>query len=175
MTDQVYIAIAAQYDDDDRAAADFERISEHFKKTEKRELFDAALIHRGLDGKVSILKRDDGGKRRGTKKGLSVGLATGLAVALFPAVAVGGALVMAGGGGAGVGAIADYIGRKTPSKDLAWISETLNAGSSGIVVVLEPEDVGAVEKLLTGAAKVTTKDLSVDEEELNEKVDKAYE
>jgi len=175
MTDQNYVAIAAQYGDEQRAAADFDQISEHFKKTEKHERFDAALISRGLDGKVTILKREDGGKHHGTKKGLSVGLATGLAVALFPAVALGGALVVAGGGGAGVGAIADHIGRKTPSRDLALISETMDAGSGGIVLVLEPEDVAEVEKLLSSAAKVTKRELSVDDEELDEEVDQAYE
>ena len=175
MTDQTFIAIAAQYADDESAAADFARISAHFKETEKREAFDAALINRGLDGKLSVLKREDGGKRHGTRKGLSIGLATGLAVALFPAVAVGGALVVAGGSGAGLGAIAQHIGRKTPSKDLAFISETLEAGSGGIVLVLEPEDVSGVESLLTGAVKVTKKDLSVNDEELDEEVDKAYE
>ena len=175
MVDQNYIAIAAQYDDEDTAAADFEAVGAHFAKTPKREVFDAALINRGLDGEVAIVKRDESGKHRGTKKGLGVGLATGLAVALFPAVALGGALVVAGGSGAGIGAIAGHIGRKTPSKNLEAISETLDAGSGGIVLVLEPDDVAEVEKLLTGAAKVTKKDLSVDDKELDDEVDEAYE
>ncbi|KQX08001.1 MULTISPECIES: hypothetical protein [unclassified Leifsonia] len=175
MADQNYVAIAAQYADTDGAVADFDRIRAHFAETPKKESFDAAVISRELDGKISIVKRDDGGKHHGTKKGLTIGLATGLAVALFPAVALGGALVVAGGSGAGIGAIAGHIGRKTPTRDLESISETLDAGSGGIVLVLEPEDVDGVEGLLAGATKVTKKDLSVDDKELDEEVDEAYE
>lgn len=175
MADQAYIALAAQYESEDAAVAVFEQISGHFAELDRHGALDAAVIKRGLDGTLTITRRDDGGKHHGARKGLGIGLASGLAVALFPAVALGGALVVAGGSGAGIGAIAGHIGRKTPSKDLAAISETLDAGSAGIVVVLEPEDADAVEQLVSGASKLTVTDLRVDDEELDKEIDEAYE
>jgi hypothetical protein len=177
MADENHVAVAAQYASEDAAVNDFERIGAHFKEDDKHEhgSFDAAVINRAVDGKLSIVKRDDGGKSHGTRKGLKIGLASGLAVALFPAVAVGGALLVAGGSGAGIGAIAGHISKKTPSKDLEAISETLDAGSAGIVFVVEPADADEVVGLLENATKVTKREVSVDKEELDAEVDGAYE
>ena len=99
MADKSYVAVAAQYPSEADAVADFDRVSGHFTgdKDHKHGGFDAAVINRSLEGKASIVKRDDGGKIHGARTGLAVGLASGLAVALFPAVALGGALVVAGG------------------------------------------------------------------------------
>lgn len=177
MSDETYVAVAAQYASEDGAVADFEELQAHYKDKERHEHrpLDAAVITRGLDGKLSIVKRDDGGRSHGTRKGLSIGLASGLAVALFPAVALGSALVVAGGSGAGIGAIAGHIKKKTPSNDLDAISATLDAGSAGIVLVIDPDDAAEVEGLLTNATKVNKRDLSVDPKELDDEVDEAYE
>ncbi|AMB59271.1 DUF1269 domain-containing protein [Microterricola viridarii] len=175
MADQAYVAIAAQYATEEEAVADFEQIHEHYKAADKHTSFDAAVIKRDMEGKLSIPKRDDGGKHHGVRKGLGIGLAGGLAVALFPAVALGGALLVAGGSGAGIGAIAGHIARKTPSKDLELISETLDAGSAGIVLVVEPGESDEVQKLLAHATRVTVTELAVDDEELDEEVVRAYE
>lgn len=175
MADQKFAAIAAQYADEAQAAADLEQVAAHFKESDhKHEAFDAALIQRGLDGKLTVVKRENSDKHHGTKKGLKIGLATGLAVALFPAVALGGALAVAGGSGAGIGAIAGHFSRKAPSKDLEAISETLDAGSAGIVLVVDPADADEVESLLTNAVKLTKKELAVDDKELEE-ADGSYE
>lgn len=177
MADETYVAVAAQYASEDGAVADFDQLRAHYKEGDRHEHgpFDAAVIKRSVDGDLSIVRRDDGGKSHGTRKGLSIGLASGLAVALFPAVALGGALLVAGGSGAGIGAIAGHIARKTPSKDLQAISETLDAGSAGIVLVVDPTDADEVVQLLANATKVTRKDLAVDKDELDDEVDGAYE
>lgn len=176
MADQQFAAIAAQYADEAQAVADFDQMVEHFKDSDhKHEFFDAALIRRALDGELTVVKREDSGKHRSTKKGLKIGLAAGLAAALFPAVALGSALVVAGGSGAGLGAIAGHISRKSPSKDLEAIGETLSAGSAGIVLVVDPADADEVETSLENATKLTRKELAVDREELDEEVDEAYE
>lgn len=174
MADQNYAAIAAQYADEAAATTDFEMVVAHFTESDhKHESFDAALIRRGMGGELTVVKRDN--KHHGARTGLAVGLATGLAVALFPAVALGGALVVGGGSGAGIGAIAGHLARKSPSKDLQAISETLDAGSAGIVIVVDPSDADEVEGLLAGASRVTRKDLAVDHDELGDEVDEAYE
>ena len=175
MADETYVAVAAQYASEDSAVADFDAIRAHYADDKHQHgPLDAAVIARGNDGKLTIAKRDDGGKSHGARKGLAIGLASGLAVALFPAVAVGGALLVAGGSGAGIGAIAGHIGRKTPSKDLEAISETLDAGSAGIVFVVDPAEAVEVEALLANATRVTRRALAVDSKELDEEVDGAY-
>lgn len=177
MADEKYVAVAAQYASEAEAVADFDALSAHYKddKDHGHGAFDAAVINRSVEGKLSIVKRDDGGKSHGTRTGLGIGLASGVAVALFPAVALGGALLVAGTSGAGLGAIAGHIKKKTPTDDLAAISETLDAGSAGIVVVVDPAEADEVESLLANASKVTRKEIAVDEEKLNEEVDGAYE
>jgi uncharacterized membrane protein len=177
MAEETYAAVAAQYASADEAVVDFDQIREHYTGNEKHEHgpFDAAVVKRSVEGEISIVKRADGGKSHGTRKGLSIGLASGLAVALFPAVALGGALVVAGGSGAGIGALAGHLKRKTPSEDLEAISETLDAGSAGIVFVLQPADADEVVPLLQNATKTVRKDLTVDKDELDKDVDGAYE
>jgi uncharacterized membrane protein len=175
MADTAYVAIAAQYASEDEAVADFDKLHAFYKDAGKHAAFDAAVVVRDKDGKVSIPKRDDGAKHHGGRTGLAVGLAGGLLVALFPAVAIGGALLVGGGAGAGIGAIAGHLSNKSSAEDLKTISETLDAGSAGIVVVADPADSEEVQKLLANATKVTTKDLAVDEKELDNQVQDAAE
>ncbi|WP_431277145.1 DUF1269 domain-containing protein [Leifsonia poae] len=175
MPDNPYIAIAAQYASEDEAVADFDRLHEHFKDSGKHAAFDAAVVVRDLEGNVSIPKRDDHAKHHGGRKGLAIGLASGVVVALFPAVALGGALLAAGGTGAGIGALAGHIANNSSAEDLKGISETLHAGSAGIVVVVDSSLADDVEKLLTKASSVTRKEIAVDDEKLDNEVQDAYE
>ncbi|MFF1878974.1 DUF1269 domain-containing protein [Leifsonia sp. NPDC058230] len=173
MADQPYVAIAAQYGSEDEAVADFDQLHAHFKDTGKHAAFDAAVVVRDKEGNVAIPKRDDGAKHHGGRKGLAIGLASGLVVALFPAVALGGALLVAGGAGGGIGALAGHIANKSSAEDLKTISEALDAGSAGIVIVVDPADADDVEKLLTHATRVTRKEIAVDDEQLDNEVQDA--
>ena len=173
MADKQYVAIAAQYASEDEAVADFDALHDHYKDAGKHAAFDAAVVVRDMEGKISIPKRDDGVKHHGGRKGLAVGLAGGLVVALFPAVALGGALLAGGAAGAGIGAIAGHISKKSGQQDLTTISETLNAGSAGIVVVVETDGADEIAGLLTHATGVTRKSIAVDEEQLDDEVAEA--
>ena len=175
MADQPYVAIAAQYASEDEAVAEFDRIHEQYKGSGKHAGFDAAVVVRDMEGKVSIPQRADEAKHHGARKGLAVGLAGGLVVALFPAVALGGALLAGGAAGGGIGALAGHIRNKSSAKNLETISETLNAGSAGIVIVASPADADEVEKLLTNATRVTRKEIAVDEQALDNEVQDAAE
>lgn len=173
MADRPYLAIAAQYASEDEAVADFDALHAHYKESGKHESFDAAVVNRDKEGKVSIPKRDDGNKHHGGRKGLAVGLAGGLLVAVFPAIALGGALLVGGGAGAGIGALAGHIKNKASEDDLREITETLNAGSSGIVVVADPDEADAVAALLTHATDITRREIAVDEEKLDDELNEA--
>jgi uncharacterized membrane protein len=173
MADKPYVAIAAQYASEDEAVADFDALHAHYKDSGKHASFDAAVVNRDKEGNVAIPKRDDGNKHHGGRKGLAIGLAGGLVVALFPAVALGSALLVGGGAGAGIGALAGHIKNKASAQDLKEITETLHAGSSGIVVVATPEEAEEVAALLTHATNITRKEIAVDEEKLDEEVSEA--
>ena len=175
MADTARVAVAAQYASEDEAVADFDQLHEHFKGAGKHGSFDAAVIYRDKEGKLSIPERADGAKHHGTRIGLGVGLASGLLVAIFPAVALGGALLVAGGTGAGVGAVASHFSKKASRKDLEDIAELLEAGSAGVVVVVDPEESDEVQAILSHATKVTTKELAIDDDELNDDLSDAYE
>ena len=84
MADQPYVAIAAQYGSEEEAVADFDKIHAYFNDAEKHGSFDAAVVIRDKEGKVSIPKRDDGAKHHGVRKGLGIGPAGGLAVCTVP-------------------------------------------------------------------------------------------
>ncbi|MDR6970096.1 DUF1269 domain-containing protein [Leifsonia shinshuensis] len=170
MTDQPYVAIAAQYASEDEAVTDFDALHEHYKGSGKHTDFDAAVVVRDKEGNVSIPKRDDGDKHHGGRKGLAIGLAGGLVVALFPAVALGGALIAGGVAGGGIGALAGHIKKKSSAEDLKSISETLHAGSSGIVVVASPAQADEAEKLLVHATGITRREIAVDDEKLDDEV-----
>jgi uncharacterized membrane protein len=175
MADQSYTAIAAQYASEDEAVADFDVLHGHYKDAGRHTSFDAAVVVRDMEGKVSIPKRDDGDKHHGGRKGLAIGLAGGLVVALFPAVALGGALLTGGAAGAGIGALAGHLSKKSSAEALKTISETLHAGSAGIVVVVEPDRADEVVGLLSHATGVTRKEIAVDEEKLDDEVQSAGE
>ena len=175
MADRAYVAIAAQYASEDDAVADFDQIHAHYKSGGKHAAFDAAVVVRDKEGNVSIPQRDGGAKHHGGRKGLAIGLAGGLVVALFPAVALGGALLVGGGAGAGIGAIAGHVSKKTSDQDLKDISETLDAGSAGIVLVVDPAESDEVEKLLTHSTGVTKRALAVDDKKLDDEVQDAAE
>lgn len=175
MTDRMHVAIAAQYASEDEAVADFDRLREHYKVVDKQGTFDAAVVRRDKEGKLDIAQRENDAGQHAAIKGVGLGLASGLLVAVFPAVALGGALLVAGGAGAGIGAIAGHVAQRSTSKDLEGISETLDAGSAGIVAVVDPAESEVVTGLLTGATRVTTRELTVDDDKLDDELRDAYE
>ncbi len=168
MTDQLHVTLAAQYSSEEEAVEDFENIQAFHDGAGKDSSFDAALVTRDTSGKVAISQRVRGGKHHGGRNGLAVGAAGGLVLALFPAVALGSALLVAGGTGAGIGAIAGRIAKKSSTEDLKMLSETLQAGSAGIVLVTDGSEVDEMQELLTSATSVTRRELEFDEDALDE-------
>src|SRR6516162_816046 len=83
------------------------------------DAYDAAVIERGEDGKVKIVKKHETPTRVGGVLGGGVGLATGLAIALFPAAAIGAGLLAATtGGGAVLGSLAGHAAAGMKRGDL---------------------------------------------------------
>ena len=103
--DILYV-VAAAYDDVDTAVSDYEAIKALYQEVKTSHDFDAAVLAKDEDGKVSIVKKHEQPTRHGAAVGLGWGLAVGVTAALFPPVGIG--LATAGAGGAAIGAVAGH-------------------------------------------------------------------
>lgn len=157
-----FLLIAAQYDNQEAALADYESVKEVYHQTDIIDTFDAAVVTKDADGKVKIVKRHEQPTRDAAKGGLGVGLAVGALVALFPAVALGAGLLLGGAAGAGVGALAGHAAAGLSRSDLKELGELLDAGQSGFVLVAATDLQEKLDKAIKRADKQVRKELTAD-------------
>src|SRR5262245_18284266 len=103
-----FVTYVGVYDSTDDADEDYEAIKDIHTELGLIDAYDAAVIEHRDGGKVKIVKKHETPTRVGGVLGGGVGLATGLVVALFPAVALGSALVVGAAGGSVLGAVAGH-------------------------------------------------------------------
>ena len=127
--------LAAAYDDVADALTEYQAIKVAYDHVGTSYDFDATVLAKGADGKVEIVKRHDEPVRHGTQIGLGWGIAAGAVAALFPGIGIVGALLVGGGAGAGLGAVAGHAASALSRDDLKALGEVLDAGSAGLVVV----------------------------------------
>src|SRR4029077_8653466 len=131
-----FFAFSAVYTKVDDALADYDAVHDLHTKAGLIDAYDAAVIERKGDGKVTIATPHETPTRVGGVLGGGVGLATGLAIALFPAAAIrGGLLLGATGAGAVLGAGAGHAAAGMKRKDLKELGEALDEGTAGLVAV----------------------------------------
>lgn len=157
-----FLLIAAQYDNEEAALADYEGVKAVYHETHIIDTFDAAVVTKGADGKVRIVKRHEQPTRDAAKGGLGVGLAVGALVALFPAVGLGAGLLFGGAAGAGVGAVAGHAAAGLSRSDLKELGELLDAGQSGFVLVAATDLQDKLDKAIKRADKQVRKELKAD-------------
>ena len=157
-----FLLIAAQYDNEEAALADYEAVKAVYHETHIIDTFDAAVVTKDADGKVKIVKRHEQPTRDAAKGGLGVGLAVGALVALFPAVGLGAGLLFGGAAGAGVGAVAGHAAAGLSRTDLKELGELLDAGESGFVLVAATDLQDKLEKAIKRADKQLRKELKAD-------------
>jgi len=92
-----FVLVAAQYDDVEEALADYRTVHAIYTDLDIIDTYDAAVISKNPDGKVTIVKKHEQPTRDGTVKGLYVGLAVGALVAVFPAVLLGAGMLVGNG------------------------------------------------------------------------------
>jgi uncharacterized membrane protein len=171
MAFDTFIVLAAAYDKVEDAQADYDAIHDFYKESGIIDTYDAAVISRDADGKVKIVKKHEQPTRQGAWGGLGIGLVGGALVALFPAVGLGAALLVAGGGGAGLGAMAGHFAAGMKRDDLKDLGEVLDEGQSGLVVIAATDMEAHVEAAIKHAAKLTKKQLRADEKALEKEID----
>jgi uncharacterized membrane protein len=152
----VYPSVALARDDD-------ELVRDLHTEAGLSDAYDTAVVERGPDGKVAIVKRHEMSTRGGGVLGGGLGLATGLVVALFPFAAIGGGLlVTTTAGGAVLGALAGHAAAGMSRRDLMELGEHLDAGQAALVVVAVPDMGAAVEQAMKRAAKLEARELQAD-------------
>lgn len=151
----------------DDALTDYDTVHALHTEADVIDAYDAAVVERRSDGKVKIVKKHETPTRAGGMAGAGIGLATGLVVALFPAAAIGGGLLAATtGGGAALGAIAGHASAGMSRKDLKDLGEQLDAGTSALVVVAVSDMEAKIESAMSNADKIETKQMKVDQQQL---------
>jgi uncharacterized membrane protein len=167
------IVLAASYDKVEDAEADYDAIHDFYRDSGLIDTYDAAVISRDTNGKVKIVKKHEQPTRQGAWGGLGIGLVGGALVALFPAVGLGAALLVAGGGGAGLGAMAGHFAAGMKRDDLKELGEVLDEGQSGLVVIAATDLEERVQEAIKRANKITKKEVQADEKVLEKEIDDA--
>jgi uncharacterized membrane protein len=173
MAFDTYMVLAAAYDSQDAAVADYNAVRELYKESGLIDTYDAAVLTRGVDGKVTIVEKHEQPTRQGAWGGLGIGLVGGAVVALFPAVALGAGLLWGGATGAGIGALAGHVAAGMSRSDLKELGELLDKGESGLVVVAATDLERRVEAAMERAGAIEKKQLKADEQALQGEIDAA--
>ncbi len=157
-----FLLIAAQYDSEEAAIADYDAAKAIYHTGGLIDTFDAAVVTKAADGKVKIVKRHEQPTRDAAKGGLGVGLAVGALVALFPAVGLGAGLLIGGTAGAGVGALAGHAAAGLSREDLKELGDLLDNGQSGFVLVAATDLEEKLDRAITRADRKVHKQLRAD-------------
>lgn len=164
-------AIAAAYDNVEAAQADYQIVKDLYYGLNLMDTFDAAVVQKNEKGKVKVVSRHEQPTRQGAWRGAGWGLAGGLVVALFPAATLGtGLLAGAAGLGAMLGALAGHAVGGLSRSALKDLGEVLDNGQAGLVVITATDVGDRVANALKSARKYLTKDIQVDEKELEKEL-----
>ncbi|HTT53047.1 MAG TPA: DUF1269 domain-containing protein [Streptosporangiaceae bacterium] len=163
--DTLYV-MAAAYDNVPGAVEDYEAVKALYYTVKTSHEFDAAVIAKDADGKVSIVKKHEQPTRHGAAVGLGWGLAAGVAAALFPPVGILGALAVGAGGGAAIGAVAGHASGGMSRTDLKELGETLDEGTAGLLVVYEANLAEQVAANIKAANKILSKETDMAADQL---------
>lgn len=166
-----FVLVAAQYDNQEDALADYDAVKAVYKELDIIDTYDAAVLSKSADGKVTIVKKHEQPTRDGTVKGLYIGLAVGALVAVFPAVLLGAGMLVGSAAGAGVGAIAGHAAGGMSRSDLKELGELLDEGDSALVLIAATDMQDKIDLAVTRAKKTLKKQLQADTDSLKREID----
>ena len=174
MSLDTFVVLANQYNTESDALADYDAVRKLYNDLGIIDTYDAAVLTRGADGKVEIVKRVEEPTSHGAAAGLLIGLAVGAAVVLFPAAGIPLAAGMAGGAAIGTtaGAVAGHVARGMKRSDLKELGELLDNGKSGLVVVAASDVASKVEAAITRAKKRAKAQLQADVDAMKKEIDR---
>jgi len=167
-----YVMLANQYDSEADALADYDAVRKLYTQLGIIDTYDAAVVTRKADGKVSIVKRVEEPTRHGGAAGLAIGLAVGALAALFPAITLGAGLLAGGALGATVGAVAGHVVGGMSRSDLKNLGELLDEGTSGLLVVAATDVESRVNAAITHARKRAKAQVQADANAIKAEIDR---
>jgi uncharacterized membrane protein len=168
-----YLVLANEYDSENDAVADFNAVRTLYTDLAMIDTYDAAVLNRGKDGKVTIVKRVEEPTRQAGAAGLVIGLAVGAIAALFPAVTLAAGLLGGGGIGAAIGAIAGHVRGGINRTDLKNLGDVFEPGTSGLLVVAATDMSAKVDAAITRAKKRAKANLQADTDAIKKEIDRA--
>jgi uncharacterized membrane protein len=112
--------------------------------------YDAAVIHKGADGKVHVNK-DETSTRKGAWGGAVVGAVVGI---LFPPSIIAGAAI-----GALAGGVGGHIFKGMSRSDMKDLGELLDEGQAGLLVVGDWQLEEAVDKAFAHAERTIEREI----------------
>ena len=166
-----FIVLANAYDSEADALADYEAVRKLYADHGMIDTYDAAVVSKGDDGKVNIVKKHEEPVRQGALAGGVLGLAVGALVAILPPVGLAAALIGGGAIGAGAGAVAGHVKGGLPNDDLKKLGDLLDSGDSGLVVIAATDLEAHVERAITRAKKQAKAQLQADTDAIKKEID----
>ena len=163
MSDKPVFLYAAIYDRIEDAEADYEAVFD-LHAAGAIGTFDSAVIRKDDDGKVRVTKTEKP-TQHGAWTGAGVGAVVGL---IFPPAIIGSAIV-----GAGAGGLIGHLRKGVSRGDLKELGDELEAGTAAVIVLGESNLEEQLEKAVTRANKVISKQVDADADELKREIDAA--
>ncbi len=167
--DTLFIA-AASYTSVDEAVRDYEAVKALYHEVKASDDFDAAVIAKGDDGKVAIVKKHEEPTRHGAAHGLGWGLAAGAVAALFPPIGILGALAVGGGAGAAIGAVSGHVSGGMKRDDLKELGDVLDEGQAGLIVVYATNMADQIAANIKAANRMVSKETDMAADELAQEI-----
>jgi len=160
------LVMAASYDSVEAAEADYEAVKALYYEVRASHDFDAAVVARGDDGKIEVVKKHEQPTRHGAVHGLGWGLAVGAACAILPAVGLIGGLAAGGGAGAAIGAVTGHMKGGMDDDDLKALGEVLGEGQAGLIVVYATNMADQIAANIKAVNKRVSKEIDANADEL---------
>jgi uncharacterized membrane protein len=156
------IVLGASYDSVSDAEVDYEAVKALYYNAGVGHDFDAAVIERDADGKVSVKKKHEQSTRHGALGGLAIGALT----AILPGIGLGVGMAV----GAGIGAVAGHLKGGMSDDDLRKLGSVLNAGQAGLIVLYATNMADQVAASIKAENKFISKEIDANADELAKQI-----
>lgn len=157
------VIYAASYPRVAAAESDYDAVIELHRDLPLSDYYDVALVSRSSDETIRVLRKHESAEGVEALEGGGIGLATGLVLAIFPAIALTGALVVGTtAAGAAIGAITGHLSKGVSRSDLREVARVLEEGEAGLVVIAGVDVAKRLEGAIVSADRVVRKEVMAD-------------
>jgi len=152
------VVLGASYDSVSDAEVDYEAVKAMYNNAGVGHDFDAAIVERGDDGTVKVVKKHEESTRHGAWTGLAIGALT----AVLPGIGLGVAAAV----GAGIGAVTGHIKGGMNKDDLKELGTVLENGEAGLIVIYATNMADQVAASIKAENRYISDSIDADADEL---------